>query len=226
MDDIEIYKKAPDILYDDVFFNGMRKCKEWQNYVGRKLYENFNINRSDINNNFMVDFGCGLGYYIEGAKKRGAIVKGYEYMYNTAKKYMSEDIAERVQYGNVMDEIDTGGKWTFSMAIEVAEHILPEKSDVLVNNLVLACRNFIVFSAAPEDQTGQGHINLHPKEFWEEKFNRRGYFISKPCTGIIKSYFDRNMDDFKRNVSYANAKYLHVIRKNLMVLMRGRQLKK
>lgn len=218
MNDIDQYKQDPSVLYSDRFFCKMQKGKEWQNYVGKKLYEDFNGYGKNTDG-FMIDFGCGLGYYLEGAKNCGAVVLGYEYMYNIARKYIPPSIVNDIKCGNIMENIITEGSWKIAMTIEVAEHILPEKSDVMVDNLANGNHfDFILFSAAPEGQTGTGHINLHPQEFWEDKFKLYGYMR---CDNIlenkIKSYFDCSIQDFRDNVKRFNARYLNVIRRNIML---------
>jgi hypothetical protein len=49
----------------------------------------------------------------------------------------------------------------------------------------------ILFTAAPPGQDGCGHINMHPKEFWEEQFMLLGHQIDKEMTELVKTNWEK-----------------------------------
>lgn len=137
----------------------------------------------------MVDFGCGIGSYIEAAVKHGLDdVKGYEYAIESAKKYTPLHIQKYIEYGvDCTKKIHTK-KYDCVISIEVAEHIIPTGSDMFVDNISNSVSNdgMIIFSAAQPNQRGSGHINCRPKEFWVDKFENHGLKINNPIYEDIK----------------------------------------
>jgi len=175
----EQYKNHPEELYTKDFFYKMQRIKPWQNEVGKILVDNFKINSA-------IDFGCGLGFYLEGIQQAGCKnIIGLEYMYDHAILYLSENMKPYVFKQNIMDKVNYG-KFDLSISIEVAEHLLPEKSDVFIDNLVNASNKYIFFTAAIPQQGGTGHINERPTEFWIEKLKIKGFSLSEVDTKILK----------------------------------------
>jgi len=114
-----------------------------------------------------------------------------------------ETVKEHIECANVMDLIRIEPvDMTFS--VEVAEHILPNKSRQLVENLVYNTKKYIVFSAAPLGQTGVGHINLRKIEFWKMLFSDYGFF----------EYNSDRLKDIFRNLS-CRSKYVRVVTRNI-----------
>jgi len=198
---IRIYMNDPFSLYNAHFYKSALRSKMWQIEIGKRLAKLLNIKSA-------VDFGCGIGCYLEGMKQAGAMVQGYEYSYNNAKKYMSPEIVNNIAMGDVMSIINAP-QCDLSMSIEVAEHILPEKSGCLVDNLTNASKRYILFSAAPKGQGGTGHINERPMEDWIVNFNARGFTVDNHLIKDIRSLFT----GLPRN------KYMSLI-KNQVVLFR------
>ncbi len=199
-DAIKLYKKDPSSFYPSEFYKSLCNSHDWQMAVGTMIAKMYNIES-------VVDFGCGIGAFLEGFKQHGSRIQGYEYLYDNAKKYIPEVISECIQYGNVMENIDCG-KFELSMSIEVAEHILEEKSDIFVDNLCNASSKYIIFTAAPCGQKGSGHINCHPIEFWIGKFKNRGFNIDDMGTMAIRDGFNGLL--FKN-------RYMNLIRKTILM---------
>ena len=175
----ELYKSHPEELYTKSFFCKMQRIRPWQNAVGKIIVDNFKINSA-------IDFGCGLGYYLEGMQQAGCKnLVGLEYMYEYAVLYLSDNIKSNIFKQDIMESVSLG-KFDLSMSIEVAEHLLPEKSDIFIDNLVNSSNKYIFFTAAPKGQGGTGHINERPKEFWIEKLNARGFNFSEEDTKLLK----------------------------------------
>lgn len=193
---IKIYEKDVSEIYRPIFFQTLKRCKVWQGCVGEAIGKFYQIKS-------VVDFGCGLGYYLRGFKNAGADnVLGIESAYKNAEQFIPPDIIDKINSQNVMEKIDCG-KFDLSMSIEVAEHILPEKSENLVDNIVNASRKYVIFTAAKPGQGGEGHINERERDFWIDLFRKRGFEISVRdiwkirtlmnginCEGSKGSYFD------------------------------------
>ena len=192
-DIIEQYKQDPLSIYTKNFFRVRRRYTVWEKEFGRHIVEYFKINS-------VVDFGCALASYISGAKEKGATILGFEYGYENLKEYLSEDVKNYVKYGNVMAKIECG-KFDLSMSIEVAEHILPDKSDMFVENLVNSSNKYILVTTATPGQGGLAHINEQPKEFWIEKFEKYGFMYNKEITmDLIKSRTSKLPKHIRKNM--------------------------
>ena len=199
-DAVRMYKEDSSNTYPSIFYQLTMRCKSWQIDIGECIGKLYNITSA-------VDFGCGLGYYLEGFKKSGASrVRGFEMSYDNAKQYMSKDMVDNVSYGNAMESIECG-KSDLAMSIEVAEHILPEKSEVLVDNLVNASSKYILFTAAPPGQGGVCHINERERGFWLKLFSDRGFQYSKKDVEAIRA---------ETNKIANNSKYFSLIREQIL----------
>lgn len=181
-------------LYNEAFFEKRLKHREWQKQVGATLCRLFQITS-------VVDFGCGLGSYLEGFKIVGAEVKGYELGYEQAKKYIAPEVVGHVLRGDVTQSIREERKWDCSFSIEVAEHIPPQHSDTFVKNLCVNSDRLIIMSAAPPGQGGVGHINCQPFEFWIEKIEKFEFFncVADDITEFI-SHIPRVPKWIKKNL--------------------------
>lgn len=201
--EVEIYKNSPESFYTKDFFKRMGRVRKWQRPLGKIIGGLFNIKS-------VVDFGCASGYYLEGFAEAGATVKGYEYLYENSEPFMPSTVKPYIEQGNAMEDIDCG-KFDLSMSIEVAEHILTEKSDTLVENLVNASNKYILMTAAPPGQGGTGHINEQPKEFWVDKIESHGFKLSPQDVNKIQASFV--------NVP-SNSKYTRLIKRQIMFFVK------
>lgn len=120
----------------------------------------------------IVDYGCGIGSYLQGAYEYGADIKGYE-ISEDARVYTNESIQPFIEYKNflTLNKID---RYDVCICIEVAEHIDNHNSRKLVDILTMTS-DYIVFSAAPPGQEGTGHINCQDHEFWCGLFEKKGF---------------------------------------------------
>ena len=201
--ELEIYKKNPEELYSKDFFRRMQRIRKWQFPVGERVADLYKIKS-------VVDFGCASGYYLEGFKKAGATVKGFEYLLENSLEFVSKDMEPFIEEGNVMEPIDCG-TFDLSMSIEVAEHLLPEKSDIFINNLVKASNKYILFTAAPPGQGGTGHINEQPAKFWIDKFAAKGFVLSSEDVSKVQDLF--------KGLPFYN-KYTRLIKRQIMFFVK------
>jgi SAM-dependent methyltransferase len=116
----------------------------------------------------VVDFGCGIGSYLESAQNHDVWVEGFD-ISPYAKAYTPESLHPFIQYRDCTTPIKCGF-FDVVISFETAEHIDPKGTDQFIQNLVNATGKYLLFTAAPPGQDGCGHINLQPKEFWFQKF--------------------------------------------------------
>lgn len=137
--------------------------------------------------NSIVDFGCGIGSYLEAAFTLHHInkLKGYD-ISPAAKEFTPDFIQQFVEYTDCCNPMELD-KYDLVLSFETAEHIEPSGTDQFIRNLVSAKApdGIILFSAAPPGQDGGGHINCQPKQFWIDKFAEHGLQVQEDFLKII-----------------------------------------
>ena len=178
------YLENPNDLYIEEFFSKRHKgMRNWEIKLGKSLVELFQI--KDV-----VDFGCGLGAYLEGALLAGAErVLGYDLMHEKASKHASETIKPYLRYANVGEPIDCG-KFDCVLSIETAEHLAEEEADVFVDNLTNASNRTIVLTAS--NAGGRYHINRQLKPYWIDKLAAKNFKYSQESVDKLYDIWHKN----------------------------------
>ena len=122
----------------------------------------------------VVDFGCGLGSWLECFRKLG--VKNLlgldgdwvkeEDIHPTIRPYFKRKDLEK--------KISLDQKFSISISLEVAEHLEPKAAHTHVKNLINSS-DTIIFSAAIPNQGGQNHLNEKPLSYWKDLFESEGF---------------------------------------------------
>lgn len=120
----------------------------------------------------LVDFGAGVGTWLRAARELGVgRLLGLEGHWVRDKiapsgiDYRFQDLNEPV----VLDD-----RFDMALSVEVAEHLVPERSQGFVSDMCAAA-DLIVFGAAMPHQGGNGHINERLPSFWIKLFESNGY---------------------------------------------------
>lgn len=149
----------------------------------------------------IVDFGCGLGIYLNWFKRLGAQkilgVDGFDLEYSfleTPEEYHKSDLSSPVDLGKRFDLVN---------CLEVIEHIPEEFSLNLIKTLDLHAKRYILFSAAGVGQGGKGHINCQPLSHWAKIFSSLGWAPLVPESMFVRcvaslSWFRKNLVLLKR----------------------------
>lgn len=156
--------------YNDKYYNRhFVQYREWEKSIGKHIFET--IRPSSI-----IDLGCGVGSYLEGAFHAGCKdIKGIELSYDMAKKYIIEDISPYISEGDVTRDLGIDRRFDCVVSFEVAEHIDPNGTEKFIENLTDLSNGYIVMTAAPLGQRGTGHINLRDKTFWIDSIKAKGF---------------------------------------------------
>lgn len=154
-------------LYNDEFFAWHKEhihydCVE----AGKFIAEYFSPES-------VIDYGCGIGSFIQGLKECNVNVKGYE-ISKAAKPFIDSSIIEDIEFKNILNVKDYAD---ISLCLEVAEHIDPDNSDRLVKMLCGNTKDYIIFTAAPPGQGGTGHINCQSKKYWIDLFKKYSWVL-------------------------------------------------
>ena len=158
-EELQLYKSDPGLLYNNRFFRRHARARGLNMAAAKALYDKFHPSS-------VLDVGCGIGGYLEGFLACGVKeIHGVEYMLDHAKPYISPLVLPFV----VKEDASVFCRWPMVdlvMSIEVAEHILPERSEVFAANLAAASKKWIVMTAATPTQRGTGHFNGRHQEYW------------------------------------------------------------
>jgi SAM-dependent methyltransferase len=146
--------------------------------------------------------GCGLGNWIEVAKKlSGAKIIGVDGDY-VDRRLLKIEENEFVEC-DLTKPFDLNKKFDLAICLEVAEH-LPEASAEGFIKSITNHSDVIMFSAALPGQGGQHHINEQWPSYWQEHFNNCGF----------------EMMDFFRFKIWNNPKIEYWYKQNLFLVVR------
>lgn len=134
----------------------------------------------------IIDYGCGLGFYVKRLRDAGFKIQGVEGDENINSYSEIKDIIIR----------DLGIPWVFeksnTLSLEVGEHIAPEYADIFLDNITDSCLNRAVISWALPNQGGYRHENEQPNEYVINKMALRGFTLNKELTDWIRVAMSRD----------------------------------
>jgi hypothetical protein len=137
----------------------------------------------------LTDMGCGAGYAVEMAASLDVLAHGYDIACENTLYTTPRDLT--VAFEPLRSEL--------VLSWEVGEHLPPEAAETYVDNVVRAMADggslnptfrdpgsWLVFTAAPPGQEGEGHVNCQPQEFWRELIEARGPIYDLEITERIR----------------------------------------
>lgn len=125
----------------------------------------------------VIDLGCGLGFFLKACKARGATIQGVDGDWVDPEDSVIPKAARRT--ADLNEPYRDSRRYDLAATIEVAEHLVPERSESLVEDLC-ALSDVVLFSAGIPDQPGVGHVNLKFQGEWAEIFAAQGYGCYDP----------------------------------------------
>jgi hypothetical protein len=164
---IGYFSKIPG-QYDESFFGDAYATS----YLSAKLMFNH------LNKHFLfdsvVDVGAGVGAWSRAALEMNKAVTSIdgEWVSSIPDKfpglnYLFQDLNKKISVSSLHD---------VAVCVEVAEHLLPERSSGIVADLC-SLAPVVVFGAALPRQGGAGHINCRPHSFWINAFSEHDYAV-------------------------------------------------
>jgi SAM-dependent methyltransferase len=131
----------------------------------------------------VLDVGCGTGTWLKAFDENGLNdYVGVDGDYVDRKmlripisKFMSQDLRE---------EWSLNRKFDLVISLEVAEHLPEESAEHFVKTLA-AHGEIIIFSTAIPEQGGQNHLNEQWPLYWQQKFERQGFYFHDVIRPVI-----------------------------------------
>jgi SAM-dependent methyltransferase len=121
----------------------------------------------------VVDVGCGAGVWLAGARDLGiADVLGIEGPWMEALP--GRDTSLPMRFQNLDAPIVADRRFDLAIALEVAEHLKPQRAVGFVADLC-ALADIVLFSAAVPGQGGTHHINEQWQSAWVERFRQNDF---------------------------------------------------
>jgi SAM-dependent methyltransferase len=119
----------------------------------------------------LVDVGCGTGALLVELRERGVAVCGLEYAAAAIDLCRARGLD--VLKFDLERESGFDRRCDVVVSTEVGEHLPRGAADRYVD-LLCGSGQTVVFTAAHPGQGGKDHVNEQPKEYWVEKFAKRG----------------------------------------------------
>lgn len=125
----------------------------------------------------VVDLGCGVGAFLKSFKDLGVRrvlgIDNHDVFQSSVPKYL-----EKNEFMNTSLEvpIELPEKFDLAICLEVAEHLNPDCSEILADNLI-KLSDVILFSAAIPFQKGENHLNEQWPDYWQNIFRERDFLF-------------------------------------------------
>lgn len=144
----------------------------------------------------MIDFGCGVGTWLNIGNQLGVSdYLGIEGDWLDKKHLVIKE--DSFRHRNLTTQIRLPKRYDLAISLEVAEHIDEKFASLFIENLTKAS-DVILFSAAIPGQRGSGHVNEQWPDYWIAKFEEYDYSpfdIIRPAVWLdsqVKTWYKQN----------------------------------
>jgi SAM-dependent methyltransferase len=128
----------------------------------------------------ILDAGCAGGWFVREFETRGKSVVGLDASASALKKCRANGIQSEILHVDLRRRLQLGKRFDMVCCSEVAEHIEPPFSAVLVENLVNHS-DVVIWSHCRPGEHAQPHLhhpNEQPDAFWINLFAFYGYAVA------------------------------------------------
>jgi SAM-dependent methyltransferase len=118
-----------------------------------------------------LDAGCAIGLLVEALRDRGVEAEGVDFS-EFAISHSREDIRRFLRVGSITEPLPR--HYDLITCFEVVEHMPPAEADRAIANLC-AFTDEVILTSTPTHFRDPTHTNIHPQEYWTERFARQGF---------------------------------------------------
>lgn len=164
-------------FYDRYWKQNKKKVATW-NY-GINIVDNL-ISNYDFKT--ILDAGCGSGDVVRYLTSKGYDTKGIELSGSVLKDFAGDMLKKGiVQQGSLMKLPFKDNEFDVVFSSEVLEHIDEDDIPKVVEELSRVCKEiiFLTISLRPSSNFNKYHINLKPREWWENQFLQHSFTKEK-----------------------------------------------
>lgn len=149
-------------------------------------------------NKWVIDFGCGDGYYIHHLHFNNRFkVIGVDGYIHKKGKYLNPFPTDFIQEYDLTEvDYDTRDRGQV-LCLEVGEHIPVEHEQTFIDNICRHCTSRLVLSWAIEGQPGIGHVNCRNNDYIIDQITRRGFVFNEDITQYLRNDIELHNRYFK-----------------------------
>ena len=118
-----------------------------------------------------LDAGCAIGLLVEALRDRGVEADGVDFS-EFAVNHSRDDIRQFLRVGSITEPLTR--RYDLITCFEVVEHMPHQDADRAIANLC-SFTDEVIFTSTPEHYRDPTHTNIHPQEYWSERFARQGF---------------------------------------------------
>ncbi|MCK9204711.1 MAG: class I SAM-dependent methyltransferase [Bacteroidales bacterium] len=131
----------------------------------------------------VVDVGCGIGTWLYVFKSMGVKnILGIEGEHLNTDLLMIDK--NEITFADLEKEFSTDNRFDLAICLEVAEHLVPESSDIFIKSLT-KLSDIIIFSAAVPYQGGQNHVNEQWLDYWKSRFRKNNFELADEIRSVF-----------------------------------------
>lgn len=177
-------------LYEDKFYE-LEKAVSLSN---AEIILPYILNKIECTS--IVDFGCGVGEWLNVAKNLGVTeVLGLDGEYAREHITISDHEFFAVDFTK---DVQLNKRYDLAISLEVAEHLPLESSKHFIHTIT-SYSDIVLFSAAIPGQGGTMHINEQYPSYWKNLFYECGFEL---CDVLRKKFWDNEQVEsfYKQNM--------------------------
>ena len=120
-----------------------------------------------------IDVGCANGFLVKGLLERGVDSYGIDGSSNCIDSLVSP--YDRFILHDLRKPYKDNRKYDFCSCLEVAEHIEPEYTDIIIAT-ICGLSDILMFSSCrPRRNKHEQHVNLHEPDYWQNLITSKGF---------------------------------------------------
>jgi SAM-dependent methyltransferase len=158
--------------YEEWYYN-RPQAKEYQS--NEKIWMNLVDMIQYFKPDRVFEFGSGLGNVLKECRHRGIDIVGSE----TSRYAIQNSLCKErlTQIGEIPKTKLPFRDNSFDLIFcsEVMEHVKETDTEAIIKELNRICLNYALLTINTFDYKQPGHINMHPRKWWLEKFERNGF---------------------------------------------------